>query len=125
VHEAAPLPFPQKSVDVVLASGVLEYFEDPVTLLEEFRRITRKWIALTRVAIRPVKPSAIYWQTVRHKWGVEEHCLHAFNRSDLERMIARAGLAVGYQEVSTAGGVWLPPDESEPTKHYSLLLEKL
>src|SRR5262245_18883432 len=80
VGERMPLPLGDESVDLVVASGVLELVEHPTDLLTELCRITRDWVALCRVGVRPSStPSAIYWQTVRHSYGIEEHCLHVFS----------------------------------------------
>lgn len=124
VMEDGPLPFADDSVDIVVASGVLELAERPADLLAEFGRITRAWVGLCRIGVRPQAPPAIYWQTVRHSWGSEEHCFHVFNRADLERMITRAGLEIAWEEVSIASGKWVAPDDPVPLQHFSFLLRK-
>ena len=124
VPEDGPLPFAAASVDVILASGVVECVEDPNTLLEEFRRITRAWVLLCRLGVRPDTPPAMYWQTVRHAWGLEAHCFHVFNRTDLDAMIARAGFEIVWHGVSPASGEWVAPDDPVPMRHFSYLLRR-
>ena len=125
IAEGAPLPFADGSADVVVASGVLECIERPMETLAEFRRVTRAWVALCRIGIRAGMPGAIYWQTVRHDWGVEEHCFHVFERAELLGMFARVGLEPVWEKVSLASGEWIAPDVPEPLQDFSLLLRKL
>jgi SAM-dependent methyltransferase len=124
VTEGAPLPFADGSVDVVVASGVLECIERPLEILAEFRRVTRTWVALCRVGIRSATRGTMYWQTVRHDWGFEEHCFHVFERAELQGMFARVGLELIWEKVSLASGDWTAPDEPEPLQHFSLVLRK-
>jgi len=124
VTEGRPLPFADESVDLVIASGVLECVERPAELLAEFRRVTRAWITLCRIGVRPEGPPAIYWQSVRHSWGLEEHSFHVFVRREFEEMIARTGLEIAWQGVSVASGEWIAPDNPEPLQHFSFLLRK-
>lgn len=124
VGEDARLPFADQSADVVLASGVLECVEHPGSLLSELRRVTRAWVALCRVGVRPGGASALYSQTVRHAWGLEEHCVHVFTRSDLKEKIAAAGLEIVSEEPSPASGVWLAPDDPVPLPYYTYLLRR-
>jgi len=124
VTDGEPLPFSAESVDVVLASGVLEVLERPAALLAEFRRITTAWVALCRIGVRPTKPAAIYWQTVRHAWGFEEHCFHVFNQTEFEAMIASAELEIVWSEVSITSGEWVAPDDPDPLQHFSYLLRR-
>jgi hypothetical protein len=118
------LPFPDQSADVVLASGVLECVEHPGALLAELRRVSRAWVALCRVGVRPGGAPALYRQTVRHAWGLEQHCFHVFTRIDLREKIAAARLEIVSEELSPSSGEWLAPDDPEPLPHYTYLLRR-
>lgn len=119
-----PLPLQDSSVNVVLASGVIEMVDDPSRLLSEWRRVTDKWVMVYRLGTRSDRPSAIYLQSVRHAWGIEEHAFRVFNTSELHAMIAAAGLEIVWREVSPASGQWSPPDDAVPVQHYLYLLRK-
>lgn len=124
VTEDGRLPFADECVDVVVASGVLESSEHPGALLAEFRRVTRGWVALCRIGVRPGGAPAIYGQTVRHAWGLEQHCFHVFIRRDLEEKVAAAGLEIVWEQLSPASGEWLAPDDPVPLRHYNYLLRR-
>jgi len=126
VEEDHDLPFCDQFADVILVSGVLEYFEHPVAMLREFQRVSTDWVMLCRIAVMPNRPSAIYRQTVHHDWGMEQHTLRVFNRRELAIMIEQAGLEIVLCEVSPSNGVldWVAPDEP-PVEHFSYLLRKL
>jgi SAM-dependent methyltransferase len=122
ITEGEPLPFDDDSVDTIFSGGVLEFVERPEALLAEFGRISRGWVGLCRLGVRSTAP-AIYWQTVEHRWGREEHCIHVFNDRELTSMIERAGFRVVSRELSDASGEWLPPD-AEPLQYFSWLLQR-
>jgi len=124
VTEGRPLPFADESVDMVIASGVLECVERPAEVLAEFHRVTKTWVTLCRIGVRPTGLPAMYWQSVQHAWGLEEHSFHVFVRREFEAMIARAGFEIAWQGVSDASGEWIAPDISEPLQHFSFLLRK-
>lgn len=124
VKEGHSLPLRDASVDVVLASGVIETIADTQTILRELARVTRSWLLLYRVPCRDEQTEALYWQKVYHSWGVEEHAFHVFNEGHLAEMIHAAGLRIVSREVSPASGEWLPPDDSTPVKHFLYVLRK-
>jgi len=125
IEEGQKLPFPAQFADVVLASGVLEYVEHPVKLLQEFSRVSKDWVLLCRIAAMRNFPSAMYLQTVHHDWGTEEHPMHLFNACDIETMIQNAGLHIVWCQISPANGVldWVDPREP-PVEHFYYLLRK-
>ncbi len=117
-----PFDLDDNSVDVVFASGVMENIKDTDWVMSEFRRVSRSAAILFRVPVRPLKPSAVYWQVVKHHWGTERHSFHLFNEEELHRRINDAGFNIAQREVSAASGEWTPPDDSEPVKHYTYVL---
>jgi len=126
IAEDQPLPFQDQFADVILVSGVMECFEHPLAMLREFRRVSKDWVMLCRIAAMPTRPSAIYKQTVHHAWGMEQHTLRVFNKNELAIMIEQAGLQIAWCEVSPANGVldWVAPGEP-PVEHFSYLLRKI
>jgi SAM-dependent methyltransferase len=120
VTEGQPLPFPDATFDVVLASGVFQCVSHPEALLAEFRRITRDWVLLSRLPVRKFSAPAIYLQTVWHKWGQEQHPIHVFRRNELEAMIVRNGLEIECRDHGVE--CFTVPCELEPVPHVYYLL---
>lgn len=114
------LPFQDKEFDVILASGVVQYVEDYGNLLEEFRHITKEYVAITRLPVWECHQSSIVLQKVQHKWGKECYPLHVFNRSELEAEFMRLGFTLMLRdqgsEIFHVSGV------SEPLVHNTYLL---
>lgn len=124
VQNDRPLTIADGEIDLVLASGVMELVENTAWILAEFARVCSGSVILSRVPCRPEKPPAIYWQTVEHAWGTERHAFHLFNEGRLHRLIEAAGFSIQHREVSTASGEFIPPDDPEPVKHFTYILER-
>jgi hypothetical protein len=64
-------------------------------------------------------------QTVRHRWGVEEHTLHLFNKDQVETMMREAGFDIVRCDPAPSNGVltWVAPDEP-PVEHFAYLLRR-
>jgi ubiquinone/menaquinone biosynthesis C-methylase UbiE len=124
VKAGEQIPLADESVDIIFASGVLDYIEFPEFILGEFHRITKSTVLLSRVPSRPGKPRALYLQTVEHPWGVEKHTFQVFNNGQLTKLINEAGFDILAAELSIASGEWIPPDDPEAVRQYTYYLRK-
>jgi putative methyltransferase (TIGR04325 family) len=116
------LPFVNDSFDVIFASGVFQYMKRPDKLLEEFHRVTRGWVLLSRVPVRKHARSGMYLQHVWHRRGREAHAIHIFNREDLDRMSASSGFNIVWRDHMF--DTLRLPGEEEPALDQILLLRK-
>jgi len=120
VTDGGRLPFLDGEFDVILASGVLQYAEDPSATMAELHRVTHGWVLVSRVPVRKHADSGIYLQRVWHRWGREEHPTHVFNRGKLEAMFTGAGFEIAWRD---HGVECFPlPGEEEPAIHVLYLL---
>lgn len=115
------IPFLDSSVDVTLASGVLQYIRDWPVALGELGRVS-DWIAVTRTPVLWTSPSVIARQTVTMGNHKEQHHLHLLSIDDLRDVAKGIGLKIvlltpGSEQIRVPG---IP----ENVKFWNLLLRQ-
>jgi len=98
VEDGRPLPFADNAFDVVLASSVLQYTQNPELTLAELRRVTQKYVLVSRLPTWKYQDSQIVVQHLHGAWGEEQYPLHVFNRHRLEDHFEQAGFAVLWRD---------------------------
>jgi len=83
------IPFADESFDLVFSSQVLEHVTIPQTALNEFARVSRKWILLSV----PLEPwfRALTWLSVHLRIGGDPGHVNFWTGQDFRRFAARAG----------------------------------
>jgi SAM-dependent methyltransferase len=83
------IPFADQSFDLVFSSQVLEHMPHPQTALDEFARVSRKWILLSV----PLEPwfRTFTWLSVHTRIGGDPGHVNFWTGSEFRRFIARAG----------------------------------
>lgn len=89
---ADQLPYADRSFDVAYCSGLIQYVPDARAVLSEFKRISRKWIVLTRVPLIKHHPTSQCLQEVHSVDGHERHLFTLYNRADLHGIFGDMGL---------------------------------
>jgi len=98
VEDARPLPFDDDEFDVVLASGVIQYIQDPATVLVELQRVTREYVLVSRLPSWKYRESAVVVQSIRGAEGEILTPLHVFNRKLLEDIFQTVGFVVAFRD---------------------------
>lgn len=99
---ALHLPVPDHTMDVVLASSMLQYTGEAWrTALAEMTRVTRRDVVITRLPLLEQTPSTHCEQTVRYGDRQDLHFLHVLNRQAFESGVAAVGLRVVAREPGT------------------------
>jgi putative methyltransferase (TIGR04325 family) len=122
VEDGRPLPFADNAFDVVLASSVLQYTQNPELTLAELRRVTQKYVLVSRLPTWKYQDSQIVVQHLHGAWGEEQYPLHVFNRHRLEDHFEQAGFAVLWRDYGSE--CFTLPGDHEPVAHLLYLLEK-
>jgi putative methyltransferase (TIGR04325 family) len=122
VEAGCPLPFPDNAFDVVLASGVLQYIEDPRRTLAELHRVTRAYVLVSRLPTWKHQDSQIMVQHLQGAWGAEQYPLHVLNRARVEDLVGQAGFTV--LECDYGSEFFTLPGIREPAIHLWYLLQK-
>jgi putative methyltransferase (TIGR04325 family) len=122
VEEGLHLPFADNEFDVVLASSVLQYIETPGLTLAELRRVTQKYVLVSRLPTWKYQDSQIVVQHLHSAWGEEQYPLHVFNRHRLEDLFGQAGFTVLRRDYGSE--CFTLPGDREPVAHILYLLRK-
>jgi SAM-dependent methyltransferase len=86
---AYAIPFADKSFDLVFSSQVLEHLPDPQLALQEFARVSRRWILLSV----PLEPyfRALTWLSVHLHIGGDPGHVNHWNPQSFRDFAAEAG----------------------------------
>jgi putative methyltransferase (TIGR04325 family) len=122
VEEGSPLPFADNAFDIVLASGVIQYIQNPVVTLVELCRVTQDYVLLSRLPTWKYHDSQIVVQRLHGAWGEEQYPLHVFNRYMAEGIFAQVGFSVVFRDYGSE--FFSVPGEREPVAHILYLLRK-
>jgi len=122
VEEGCPLPFADNEFDIVLASSVLQYTQNPELTLAELHRVTQKYVIMSRLPTRKYQDSQIMVQHLHSAWGEEQYPLHVFNRHKLEDLFGQAGFTVLWRDYGSE--CFILPWDREPVAHILYLLRK-
>jgi len=122
VENGRPLPFADNAFDVVLASSVLQYTQNPELTLAELRRVTQKYVLVSRLPTWKYQDSQIVVQHLYGAWGEEQYPLHVFNRHRLEDLFGQAGFAAIWRDYGSE--CFTLPGDREPVTHLLYLLRK-
>lgn len=99
-----PLPFPDNSFPLVLASLCLHYFpwDTTVSILEEIRRcLTPGGFLLGRVnSLNGMRPVAGHEEVEPHLYLIEGKLKRFFDRSEIDRLIGSRWRPLGFEEMS-------------------------
>ncbi len=94
-NNSGRLPLPDRSQDVVMASAVLQYMTgDWKTALDEMKRVSRRYVFLSRVPVTKHHRSGLCHQTVSENGRTEHNYFTVFNRDELEQTLAEKGLVI-------------------------------
>src|SRR5581483_3885780 len=107
--DAAKLPFPDGSFDVVISLAAFEHFEDPEAAIKECARVTAPGgVGLHQIDLRDHRDFERPLAFLRHtddEWrriaGGDPAYTNRLRRSDFARAFAAAGLVVASAEVGT------------------------
>jgi SAM-dependent methyltransferase len=127
VSDCDPIPLPDGSASVVIATEVLEHVPDPPRMLAELARVGRPGARYVIAVPDPVSESLMGRVAPGWYWRPPFH-VHVFERAELEGLIRGAGLEVvaraarGFpQAVWWAFRMALGPRVNEPTPDAPLL----
>ncbi|MDX6611840.1 MAG: hypothetical protein QOD75_1026 [Blastocatellia bacterium] len=115
-------PFGDRAFDVVMASGVIQCIEDYEAVLAELRRVTKRYLLISRLPMWKHWPSENLLQHVRTDWGMEHHPIRVFNRNEFEQLIRRLGFSVVHRDYGTE--FFQIEGVPEPAVHNSYLLQR-
>jgi ubiquinone/menaquinone biosynthesis C-methylase UbiE len=104
LDQAAPLPFPDESFDLVLCADTLEYVEDLPRTLSELRRVLalEGRLALTTPMHSRMTGLEVLARGFDHRFDPLGPPTRLFSRASLERLLELAGL--DRVALSSAGG---------------------
>ena len=122
VEKGGALPFADNEFDVVLASSVLQYTENPELILAELSRVTQQYVLVSRLPTWKYQDSQIVMQRLHSAWGEEQYPLHVFNRYRLEDLFGQTGFAVLWRDYGSE--CFTLPGNREPVAHTLYLLRK-
>jgi len=122
VEPGCPLPFPDNAFDVVLASGVLQYIEDPGRTLADLHRVTRAYVLVSRLPTWKHQDSQIVVQHLQSAGGAEQYPLHVWNRARIEALVGQAGFTVLERDYGSE--CFTVPGTRESVTHLWYLLQK-
>jgi len=116
------LPFGNGEFDIVLASGVIQYIRDYITILSELHRISKGWILVSRLPLWKHSNSQIVVQHARHAWGEEHHPMHVLRADEMEALFEKLGSSILFH--GSGSESYYVPGVSEPVVHNLYLLRK-
>lgn len=94
--DAEHLPFRSGSVDHILFFQIFEHLKNPISTLEELRRIARKSIF---ISIPSMTKTNIHKYLYNPDWPWYEHHIFEFNDEDFRKIITHAGFSVERSKV--------------------------
>ena len=99
---ADEINLPDDSIDFVFCSSTLHYTLDKwKKSLEEMKRISKKYIAITRFPVTKYNDTFYVHQTVRGLKGSENHHFIVINRRELETYFGKLGLKILKRDYSS------------------------
>ena len=113
--------FGDDEFDLTLASGVIQYIENWGNILKELKRVTKKFIMITRLPVWEYHESAIALQNVWYRGRREQHPLIILNRSEMQAEFARIGCTLSFEHCG--GGSFRLPGVPETVVHSNFLFE--
>lgn len=109
VCDAARLPFPDASCDILLSGTVLLHLFDYRKAIEESRRVARKFVVFHTVTVHSQRETTVFKKRAYGEWVIEV----VFNENHLLDVFKEAGLVV--RRVSNS----IPYDLAHLTGHHS------
>src|ERR1019366_6032704 len=93
------IPCPDRSVDLVMASSMLQYTcEGWLDSLREMKRVAKSYIFLSRLPVLRRSATGNSNQTVRVEGAKNHHRFRLFNRKELEDALAELGCRVAARD---------------------------